>query len=41
MNFEFAAPTRILVGEGRVKDAAAIAATFGSRALVGVQASLG
>ena len=34
MNFEFAAPTRIVFGEGRVKDAAAIAATFGSRALV-------
>ena len=34
MNFEFAAPTRIIFGEGRVDDAAKIAAGLGSRALV-------
>ncbi|HUQ83590.1 MAG TPA: iron-containing alcohol dehydrogenase [Gemmatimonadaceae bacterium] len=34
MNFEFAAPGRIIFGEGRVTDAAKIAAGMGSRALV-------
>ena len=34
MNFEFAAPTRIIFGEGRLADAPAIAAGMGSRALV-------
>jgi alcohol dehydrogenase class IV len=34
LNFEFAAPTKIIFGEGRVKDVATIAASFGSRALV-------
>lgn len=32
--FEFAAPTRILFGDGRVREVPAIAATFGSRVLV-------
>ena len=32
--FEFAAPTRILFGDGRAREAAAIAATFGTRVLV-------
>jgi alcohol dehydrogenase class IV len=34
MSFEFAAPTRIIFGEGRVDDAAKLAAGMGSRALV-------
>ena len=34
MNFEFAAPSRIIFGEGRVHDAASLAAALGSRALV-------
>ena len=34
MNFEFAAPPRIIVGEGRVNDAAKLAASMGARALV-------
>jgi len=34
VNFEFAAPTRILFGEGRVSELAPIAASLGSRALV-------
>ena len=34
MNFEFAAPTRILFGEGRVREVGALAAGMGSRALV-------
>ena len=34
MNFEFAAPTRIIFGEGRVNDVAKLAATMGARALV-------
>ena len=34
MNFEFAAPTRILFGEGRLGEAAPLAASMGSRALV-------
>ena len=34
MNFEFAAPTRIIFGEGRLAEAPEIAAGMGSRALV-------
>jgi alcohol dehydrogenase class IV len=34
VNFEFAAPTRILFGEGRLREAAPLAASMGSRALV-------
>jgi alcohol dehydrogenase class IV len=34
VNFEFAAPTRIIFGEGRVNDVAKLVATMGSRALV-------
>jgi alcohol dehydrogenase class IV len=34
VNFEFAAPTRIIFGEGRVNDVAKLAAGMGSRALV-------
>ncbi|MGQ0714566.1 MAG: iron-containing alcohol dehydrogenase [Gemmatimonadaceae bacterium] len=34
MNFEFASPTRILFGEGRLSEAGALAASMGSRALV-------
>lgn len=34
MNFEFAAPTRIMFGEGRLVEVAPLAATMGSRALV-------
>lgn len=34
MNFEFAAPTRIIFGEGRLRDAGPLAASLGSRALV-------
>jgi len=34
VSFEFAAPTRIIFGEGRVDDAAKLAAAMGSRALV-------
>jgi alcohol dehydrogenase class IV len=34
VSFEFAAPARIIFGEGRVSEAAPLAATMGSRALV-------
>lgn len=34
MNFEFAAPPRIIFGEGRVNDATKLCATMGSRVLV-------
>ncbi len=34
MNFEFAAPTRIIFGEGRVNEVAKLVATMGTRALV-------
>ena len=34
MNFEFAAPTRILFGEGRLREAGAFAVDMGTRALV-------
>jgi alcohol dehydrogenase class IV len=34
VNFEFAAPTRIIFGEGRVNEVAKLVATLGSRALV-------
>ena len=34
MTFEFAAPPRILFGEGRLRDVAPIAATLGTRALI-------
>ena len=34
MNFEFAAPARIIFGEGRVGDAAQLVGSMGSRALV-------
>jgi alcohol dehydrogenase class IV len=34
VNFEFAAPARILFGEGRLREAGALAAGMGSRALV-------
>lgn len=34
MNFEFAAPTRIIFGEGRLADAAKLATSLGSRVLV-------
>ena len=34
MNFEFAAPTRIIFGEGRLGEAAPLASTLGSRVLV-------
>ena len=34
MNFEFAAPSRIIFGEGRLGEVPTIAAAFGSRALV-------
>ena len=34
MNFEFAAPTRIVFGEGRLRDAGPIAASLGTRALI-------
>ncbi|HET7459131.1 MAG TPA: iron-containing alcohol dehydrogenase [Gemmatimonadaceae bacterium] len=34
MNFEFAAPSRIVFGEGRLAEAGAIAAAFGRRALI-------
>ena len=34
MNFEFAAPARIIFGEGRVSDAAKLAAGMGTRAIV-------
>ena len=40
MNFEFAAPTRIIFGEGRLSEAAKLAAGMGSRVLV-VQGSSG
>ena len=34
MNFEFAAPTRIIFGEGRLSEAAGLVSSMGSRALV-------
>src|SRR3954471_22372158 len=34
MSFEFAAPARIIFGEGKLGDAARLAASMGSRALV-------
>jgi alcohol dehydrogenase len=34
VNFEFAAPPRILFGEGRVREVPALARSLGSRALV-------
>ncbi|MDQ4079290.1 MAG: iron-containing alcohol dehydrogenase [Gemmatimonadota bacterium] len=34
MNFEFTSPTRILFGEGRLREAGELAASMGSRALV-------
>jgi alcohol dehydrogenase class IV len=34
VNFEFAAPTRIIFGEGRVNDVPKLVASLGSRALV-------
>jgi alcohol dehydrogenase class IV len=34
VNFEFAAPPRILFGEGRLREVPALATTFGSRAVV-------
>ena len=34
MNFEFAAPTRIIFGEGRLRDLGPLAAGLGSRALI-------
>jgi alcohol dehydrogenase class IV len=34
VNFEFAAPTRIIVGEGRFSDAASLTSALGSRVLV-------
>jgi len=34
MSFEFTAPARIIFGEGKLGDAARLAASMGSRALV-------